>query len=219
MKKCKHCGQEIANGAKICPHCGGKNGANGCLIAIIGFLVICAIGAIGGKGGRGNSSSSNNTVTSGNSSSSDNTVPSGTVEESVPETPQETIAKPGDMVKDEHFEIQYLSCSEYKTSNTFSAPPEGKKYIKFDFTFKNISDTDTSIGSFECYCNNAKCDTSYVDSSDIPRLTWDSISGGRQISGSVVYEVPQDAAYADIELEYSGFFDNKKADKIIFVGA
>ena len=25
MKKCKHCGAEIARKAKVCPHCGGKN--------------------------------------------------------------------------------------------------------------------------------------------------------------------------------------------------
>ena len=212
MKKCKHCGQEIANSAKICPHCGGKNGVNGCLVGIIAFLVICAIGVMGG---RGNSSSSNRTVTSGTAEVS---VPEAQ-QESVPETPQETIAKPGDVVKDNHFEIHYLGCSEYTSSNMFSTPSEGKKYVKFDFTFKNISDTDTTLGSFECYCNNAKCDSSYVDSSSVPRLTWESISGGREVSGSVIYEVPQEAAYADIELEYSGFFDSKKSEKIIFVGA
>ena len=25
MIKCKHCGQEIAKSAKVCPSCGGKN--------------------------------------------------------------------------------------------------------------------------------------------------------------------------------------------------
>lgn len=213
MKLCKHCGKEIAKSANICPHCGGKNAANGCLVAVIVFVVILFFGAIG-RSRNPSSSGSSSYKSSISNTNSGSSASSGTAEN----TPREIKAVPGEMVRDDHFEIYYLSCSEYTSTNMYSSPSEGKKYVKFDFTFKNISDTDTTLGSFECYCNNAKCDSSYVDSSTVPRLTWESVSGGREISGSVVYEVPQSAALSDVELEYAGFFDNKKADKIIFVG-
>lgn len=34
MKVCKHCGEEIAKSAKICPKCGGKNKKNTLLTVI-----------------------------------------------------------------------------------------------------------------------------------------------------------------------------------------
>ncbi|MBQ8940600.1 MAG: DUF4352 domain-containing protein [Firmicutes bacterium] len=186
--------------------------ALGCGFGVIVFFIIIAVISSAA------SSSSSSSSSSGSTATVESGAVSGTNEETVEETPQVITAKPGDKVNDEHFEIYYLSCSEYTASNQFSQPAEGKKYVKFDFTFKNISDTDTTIGGFECYCNNAKCESSYVDSTNVPRLSYDSVSGGRETSGSVIYEVPQDAALSSVELEYSGFFDNKTADKIIFVG-
>ncbi|MBR1443015.1 MAG: DUF4352 domain-containing protein [Firmicutes bacterium] len=192
-----------------------KNGfgfALGCGFGIIIFFIVIAVISTAASSGSDSNSSSAPTATV------ESGVASGANEKTIEETPQTITAKPGDKVNDDHFDIYFLSCSEYIQSNSFSKPADGKKYVKFDFTFKNISDTDTTIGGFECYSNNAKCESSYVDSSDIPRLSYDRISGGRETSGSVIYEVPQDAALSDIELEYSGFFDNQKTDKIVFVG-
>ena len=47
MTTCKHCGQEIAASAKVCPHCGGKNKPpiykRWWFIAIIVIIVLAAI--------------------------------------------------------------------------------------------------------------------------------------------------------------------------------
>ena len=47
MKKCKHCGKEIAKSAKICPHCGGKNKGKFGLLLICFLLILGLIGIIG----------------------------------------------------------------------------------------------------------------------------------------------------------------------------
>jgi hypothetical protein len=48
MTVCKHCGEEIAKTAKVCPKCGGKNKNNkGCLIAVIVVVALIGISAVG----------------------------------------------------------------------------------------------------------------------------------------------------------------------------
>ena len=47
MKKCKHCGKEIAKSAKICPHCGGKNKGKFGLLLICFLLILGLIGIVG----------------------------------------------------------------------------------------------------------------------------------------------------------------------------
>lgn len=65
MTTCKHCGQEIAASAKVCPHCGGKNKPpiykRWWFIAIIAIIVLAAIG---GSGSSDSSGSTSNTATS-----------------------------------------------------------------------------------------------------------------------------------------------------------
>ena len=65
MTVCKHCGQEIAASAKVCPHCGGKNKPpiykRWWFIAIIVLIIFAAIG--------GSSSSSDSTNSSSKASS------------------------------------------------------------------------------------------------------------------------------------------------------
>ena len=49
MKKCKACGADIAKSAKICPHCGAKNGGSKIpliiVIVIVLLIVIAALAA------------------------------------------------------------------------------------------------------------------------------------------------------------------------------
>lgn len=55
MVQCKHCGAEIAAGAKICPKCGEKNKKpfykRPWFIVIAVILVLAVIGSVSGKGG------------------------------------------------------------------------------------------------------------------------------------------------------------------------
>lgn len=58
MQNCRHCGAEIAPGAKTCPQCGGKNGKpfyKKPWFIVLALLI--AIGVIGGSSDKGNGSS------------------------------------------------------------------------------------------------------------------------------------------------------------------
>ena len=123
---------------------------------------------------------------------------------------------PGDVVEFGDFEIAYTGAEKYKSNNQFIQPKDGCKYVKFYFTFKNTGNSDSYPGSFGCYVNNKKYDQEYLDGSDESFL-WQEVSGGREISGSITYEVPKEAKMKDIELEYenNSIWSNKK---IIFLG-
>ena len=123
---------------------------------------------------------------------------------------------PGDVVEFGDFEIAYMGAEKYKPNNQFIQPKDGYKYVKFYFTFKNTGNSDSYPGSFGCYVNNKKYDQEYLDGSDESFLLQE-VSGGREISGSITYEVPKEAKMKDIELEYenNSIWSNKK---IIFLG-
>lgn len=75
MTTCKHCGQEIAASAKVCPHCGGKNKPpiykRWWFIAIIVIIVLAAIGGSGSSDSSGSTSSTTTSKTAVSSSSSE----------------------------------------------------------------------------------------------------------------------------------------------------
>lgn len=75
MTTCKHCGQEIAASAKVCPHCGGKNKLpiykRWWFIAIIVIIVLAAIGGSGSSDSSGSTSSTATSKTAVSSSSSE----------------------------------------------------------------------------------------------------------------------------------------------------
>ena len=123
---------------------------------------------------------------------------------------------PGDVVEFGDFEIAYTGAEKYKSNNQCIQPKDGYKYVKFYFTFKNTGNSDSYPGSFGCYVNNKKYDQEYLDGSDESFLLQE-VSGGREISGSITYEVPKEAKMKDIELEYenNSIWSNKK---IIFLG-
>lgn len=75
MTTCKHCGQEIAASAKVCPHCGGKNKPpiykRWWFIAIIVIIVLAAIGGSGSSDSSGSTSSTATSKTAVSTSSSE----------------------------------------------------------------------------------------------------------------------------------------------------
>ena len=78
MTTCKHCGQEIAASAKVCPHCGGKNKPpiykRWWFIAIIVIIVLAVIGGSGSSDSSGSTSSTATSKTAVSSSSSEATI-------------------------------------------------------------------------------------------------------------------------------------------------
>lgn len=123
---------------------------------------------------------------------------------------------PGDVISMGDFEISYSSAKEYKSKNEFIQPDKGNKYVKFDFTFKNSGDADAMVGSFECYYANKKCEQEYL-SEDGSNFLVENLSSGREVSGSVFFEVPDKAKLKDVELEYENY-DIWSDTKIVFKG-
>ncbi len=78
MTTCKHCGQEIAASAKICPHCGGKNKPpiykRGWFIALIVLIILYAIGSSDSSSNTASSTSTSSSSTKAEVSSSSSSV-------------------------------------------------------------------------------------------------------------------------------------------------
>ena len=78
MTTCKHCGQEIAASAKICPHCGGKNKPpiykRGWFIALIVLIILYAIGSSDSSSNTASSTSTSAFSTKAEVSSSSSSV-------------------------------------------------------------------------------------------------------------------------------------------------
>ena len=66
MVTCKHCGAEIAAGAKTCPQCGGKNKKpfykNPLIIALIVAVIIAVAASMGGNDPSNSNQGNNNTI-------------------------------------------------------------------------------------------------------------------------------------------------------------
>lgn len=99
MTVCKHCGQEIAASAKVCPHCGGKNKPpiykRWWFIAIIVLIIFAAIG-----GSSSDSDSSSSKTTSSVSSTA--SISSSTVTSDVSESTASSIAAEPELTEDEY---------------------------------------------------------------------------------------------------------------------
>lgn len=78
MTTCKHCGQEIAASAKVCPHCGGKNKPpiykRGWFIALIVLIILYAIGSSDSSSNTASSTSTSASSTKAEVSSSSSSV-------------------------------------------------------------------------------------------------------------------------------------------------
>ena len=212
---CKHCGQEIAAGAKTCPHCGGKNKKP--IYKRVWFwvlIVIVLIGAIGGGGGSKDSSNNGDKkvgeVASTQSTAADKNQSTEPATEKAEDV--QTVYKVGDILHDGNMDIVYVSSGDYQEDNEFMQPAEGKKYIFMNFAFINTSDkSDSSISfySFECYADGYSCDAYYGGDDDLSA----TLSAGRSTQGSVYFEVPTDAKEIEVEYETNMFAQ----DKITFV--
>ncbi len=108
------------------------------------------------------------------------------------------------------FEKKGLKCTVTDGSANFTdyddpyglySPSDGMKYVKADFTFENTGSSDIYVSQydFDCYADNVNCEQKYISS--VSDFVGGSISAGRQVSFSVIFEVPQDAQ--SVELEYT----------------
>lgn len=215
-KLCKHCKTEIPAGAKVCPNCKKKQGGILKWI-IIGVLAIGIIGAAAGGGSDNDKTkeASNTSNTSNNKTDGSEQQAEQKTESSVePENEEEPKDKyyVGETWENKHVLVSYDECGEYVSDNQFIQPSEGNKYIYATFTFENVGSSDTTVGywDFDCYADGYACEGTY--GADGAAFT-QTLSSGRKITGSIYFEVPENAT--EIEFEYSPSFWT--SDKIVFV--
>ena len=84
MVTCKHCGAEIAAGAKTCPQCGGKNKKpfykNPLIIALIVVVIIAVAASVGGNDPSNSNQGNNNTISNNSDGNTNNTSESNSPE-------------------------------------------------------------------------------------------------------------------------------------------
>ena len=196
---CKHCGQQIAASAKVCPHCGGKNKKP--FYKKVWFWILVAVVLIAALGSGGNRSASKKT---GEVNKKD-TVVNNT--QNTTEAVQ-TEYHVGDILHDGNMDIVYVSSGDYTEDNQFSQPAAGKKYVFLKLAFINTSDkTDSSISSllFHGYADGYAVDQYYGGDDDFSA----TLSAGRSTIGCVYFEVPVDAKEIDVEYESNVFTSEK----------
>lgn len=193
-------------------------------IAAVIISCIWLLIAVAGMTGNNNYKSASETVTN------QYTPDTVTVDEVVPETPtteaNETAPAPtepvaqesedkfylGDKWENKYVSVSFDACGDYISDNTFIQPVDGRKFIYATFTFENVGSSDTTVAywDFDCYADGYACDGTYgADDAGFSQ----TLSAGRKITGTVYFEVPNDAT--EIELEFSPSFWSSK--KVVFV--
>ncbi len=116
--------------------------------------------------------------------------------------PTEGAMVPGDAAETKSFKIAYLSCGEAVSDNQFIQPADGSLFVYFELEFENISSKEQSVSSllFNCYADGRHCDSHLMVRDDDLSAT---LSAGRKTKGTVVFEVPADAAVVELEYETS----------------
>lgn len=140
----------------------------------------------------------------------------GSVAETQQEQESETDAKSGsetfkvgDVVETEDLRITFLSADTYK--DEYSTPKDGHKFMRMEFEFENISDSDQYVSSYDwdCYADSYSVDQTWMGDDDLDA----TLSPGKKVKGSVYFEIPKDSK--DIELAYETNFWTE--DKVVFI--
>ncbi|WP_051208652.1 DUF4352 domain-containing protein [Butyrivibrio sp. WCD3002] len=216
MINCKHCGQEIAASAKVCPHCGGKNKKpfykKWWFWVLVVLVLLIGAGSNGSKNTDTKKVGELETADKKEESKSAGTETASTEAKETEAKEAKTEYHVGDILEDGNMRIVYVSSGDYHEDNEYMQPQDGKKYIYAKFEFENISDSkDASVSfySFECYADGYACDMHYGNDESLSA----TLSAGRTTSGILVFEVPIDAK--EIEIEYTT--NMFTSDKIKFI--
>ena len=111
----------------------------------------------------------------------------------------ENTVKVGETYETSSLKINYISCEDDVSDNMFSQPKDGFHYVTLKFEFENISKSDKMVSaySFNCYADGKACEAAYYRD-DMLSAT---ISAGRKATGTVSFEIPDDAEVVEVELD------------------
>ena len=186
MKNCKHCGKEVAKGAKSCPNCGGKLGIPTFIkvIIIIVIIIACIVGC----------------TTSCTKSVIDS------VDEAF--SGYDDVNGKTSFAVGEEFESKYIKV-HFDSSNTnftdysrYASVKDDYKVVQFTFTATNIGDDNQTFDytDFNCYADEQTMQQFY-SAEDAGLDSGGTISSGKSVTISVYCEVPKDTSKATVEFK------------------
>lgn len=116
---------------------------------------------------------------------------------------------PGDVVETKTLRITFVSAEDYISDNQFIQPKDGNKFIKASFEFENIGKDDEYVSEFEfkCYADGYDSEQKYIGDDTLSA----TLSAGMKVKGSVIFEVPINAAEVLIKYE-TNFISGKKVN-------
>lgn len=216
MKVCKHCGAEIAAGAKICPKCGGKNSnPAGCIIGVIVFIAVVAV--FGSNGSKKESSTkinqpqktSVNAETDEKNQSTETQTSEGSNVVSIGGSFENSGLKVTVNSADTNYQVPDDKYGFYKLD-------EGMKYIAVNFTFENTGDGDkyVSLYDFDCYADNTSCEQKFINTSDKEDFINTNLSSGRNVTFTTYFAVPTNSQNIELEYETNMWSDEKVIVKV-----
>ena len=190
-KKCKHCQEEIAKNAKICPKCGCKLGMPGWAKALIIVVIIlfCIVGCV---------NSCSNSVNDAVEETKD----------SYKDINGKTSFKENETFQNKYEKITMTEVeTNFKDYSEYTKPKSGNKVVMLKFEVENINDENdelyVSSMSFNAFADGVAAETFYAGNDKYNDLSA-TLGKGKKAVGYLFYEVPKKAD--KITVEYNADF-------------
>lgn len=195
-KKCKHCQSEIDKKAKVCPNCRRKQGGNAKFIIIGVFVVFIIVAALNGKDDEPkqatNTTNDSTADTKDNGDESDKAVSLGSEGQS------------GDLV----LKVNEVGEAAEITENQFlSYKPDSGKYAIVNITIKNSGKEAISLtnGYFKLVTSDeSEYKPTILIGLDNKYISFETINPKLDVTGNLIFEVPNDLEVSDATLKFSG---------------
>lgn len=162
------------------------------------IIIIIVIGIAGSSSNNSTPTNSSNTSESNNSTQQQN---------------ENKVVNVGEEISTNDTKITFVSSNDYTDYDSYTAPKDGNKVIRAEFTFENISNSDVYLNNLECYADGEKCNEYYY-ASDYKSPTLESLSSGKRVQAVVYYEVPSSAQNIILEYETNVWTSDKIEFKI-----
>lgn len=202
LKKCKHCNEEIAKNAKVCPKCGARFGLPGWAKIIIVLIIIfgCVVACVSGC-----TNSVNDAI--------DDT------KNSYKDINGKTSFNLNETFQNKHEKITMTESNlNFKNYSEYLKPADGNKVIMVKFEVENISeDSDEAYVSslnFNGYADGVAISQFYSGNDKYNDLSA-TIGKGKKSIGYIFYEVPKDAKNITIEYKADFWTDGTNIEFIV----